>query len=107
MRTDAINRYAIEDDIRGLAGSAAQNFLSNLWLEAQLAAVSGQSTIAGATRYDSRAGKVLSTSPMTTASRSTQMESSADPSDCARAQKSRAGGRQGCGLTTPLRSGEH
>lgn len=31
--------------------SGAQNLLSTLWLEAQLATVSGQSTTAGAIRY--------------------------------------------------------
>jgi hypothetical protein len=47
----------------------------------------------GRSATHSRAGKVLP---------ALQCSRALDPSDCARAQKSRAGDRQGCGLTIPL-----
>jgi hypothetical protein len=43
--------------------SGAQNPLSTLWLEAQLAAVSGQSTVAGAIRHALSRWEVSPTSP--------------------------------------------
>ena len=87
IATEALVRiaalYAIEADIRGLAADERRQARQRrtkplvndlrLWLEAQLAAVSGKSTSPGRSATHSRAGKVLPASSTTAASRSTPM----------------------------------